>query len=101
MKPHGARNSHIAPLDLALVLLAVFFTPCFGCGSVAFTSCPSAAAAAAALTGSSALLPISGATFSGACTTGSVEGMLLISAMGCHYLAASMPSGKACSGSTS
>jgi hypothetical protein len=63
-------------------------------GDPVVTPCPSALAAAQALTGNNAQLPVSNAAFSGACTVGGVEGMLLIDTFGCHHLATTMPLGK-------
>jgi hypothetical protein len=63
-------------------------------GDPVVTPCPSALAAAQALTGNNAQLPVSNAAFDGACTAGGVEGMLLITTFGCHHLATTMPLGK-------
>jgi hypothetical protein len=63
-------------------------------GDPVVTPCPSALAAAQALTGNNAQLPVSNAAFDGACTVGGVEGMLLIDTFGCHHLATIMPLGK-------
>jgi hypothetical protein len=66
---------------------------CAGGDSVV-APCPTALAAAQALTGNNAQLPVSNAAFSGRCTPGDAVGMLLITDFGCHYLAASMPLGE-------
>lgn len=58
------------------------------------TTCPSALAAAQALTGNNAQLPISNAAFSGPCTAGGIQAWLLITNFGCHYLASKMPLGE-------
>jgi hypothetical protein len=63
-----------------------------GCDPVV-TSCPSALAAAQALTGNNPQLTVTNAAFSGACG-GGIEGMLLITDFGCHYLATQMPLGE-------
>ncbi|KAF6250697.1 hypothetical protein COO60DRAFT_1629462 [Scenedesmus sp. NREL 46B-D3] len=69
--------------------LAPAAAACAG-GDPVVTPCPSALAAAQALTGNSAQLPVSNAAFSGACTAGGIEGMLLITGFGCHQLASQM-----------
>uniref|UniRef100_A0A383W8B1 Peptidase M11 gametolysin domain-containing protein n=1 Tax=Tetradesmus obliquus TaxID=3088 RepID=A0A383W8B1_TETOB len=86
-----------AVLFLLLSTSVTFLAPaaaaaCVG-GDPVVTPCPSALAAAQALTGNSAQLPVSNAAFSGACTPGGVEGMLLISSFGCHHLNSTMPLG--------
>jgi hypothetical protein len=63
-----------------------------GCDPVV-TPCPSALAAAQALTGNNPQLPVTNAVFSGVCG-GGVEGMLLITEFGCHSLASKMPLGE-------
>jgi hypothetical protein len=63
-------------------------------GDPVVTPCPSALAAAQALTGNSAQLPVSNAAFSGACTPGGIEGMIYITSFGCHHLATTMPLGE-------
>jgi hypothetical protein len=84
-------------LHLLLHISIIFVDPtaaaCAG-GDPVVTPCPTALAAAQALTGNSAQLPVSNAAFSGACTPGGVEGMLYITSFGCHHLATAMPLGK-------
>eukprot|EP00878_Enallax_costatus_P023564 GHUV01025065.1.p1 GENE.GHUV01025065.1~~GHUV01025065.1.p1 ORF type:complete len:423 (+),score=66.03 GHUV01025065.1:176-1444(+) len=63
------------------------------CNSVAYTACPTALDAAVALTGNNAQLPISNAAFSGVCNTATAIGYVLITDLGCHELAPTMPSG--------
>lgn len=58
-----------------------------------YTACPSATAAAEALTGNNVQLPVSNAAFSGTCSPGT-QGWLLVTSFGpCHYLGQSMPAG--------
>jgi len=64
------------------------------CVDPTVTHCPTALAAAQALTGNSPLLPVSNAAFSGTCTVGAVEGFSLITAFGCHHLAQYLPQGQ-------
>jgi hypothetical protein len=61
----------------------------------AYTPCPTALAAAKALTGNNPKLPVVKAAWSGICDARKTEAMYLITSFGCHYLAAQMPQGKA------
>jgi hypothetical protein len=91
---------HLHALHSLLLLLCICSSwldhaaaACAG-GDPVVTPCPTALAAAQALTGNNAQLPISNAAFSGRCASGVAEGMLLITDFGCHYLAPQMPLGK-------
>lgn len=63
-------------------------------GDPVVSSCVFALSAAQALTGNSAQLVVSNAAFSGVCTAGGIESMLLVTSFGCHYLASQMPQGE-------
>jgi hypothetical protein len=63
-------------------------------GDPVVSPCVSALSAAQALTGNSAQLAISNAAFSGVCTAGGKESMLLVTSFGCHHLASQMPQGE-------
>lgn len=68
------------------------------CTAAVYTACPTAAAAAAALTGSSPLIAISNAQYTNTvCTTAPKQAIALVTSWGaspCHYLGTSMPQGK-------
>jgi hypothetical protein len=81
--------------------VVAFLHPSTACDAPTTVLCPTAAAAAAALTGGNPTLTVSNASWAGACDGSSSIGRMLISSFNstpggtpCHYLGASMPQGE-------